>query len=100
DRVRSDLADMATAIAQARAEIAAIKPAGETQPFDAGADLDSIVSASAGATADIFAAAEHVQEIAWALRERGAEIETCDALDRHATDIYRACAFQDLTGRR
>src|SRR5262249_55086067 len=47
ERMRSDLADMATAIAQARAEIAAIKPAGESQPFDAGVDLDSIVQASA-----------------------------------------------------
>ncbi len=41
-----------------------------------------------------------MQEIAWTLRERGADQGVCDALDRRATDIYTACSFQDLTGQR
>src|SRR5262249_43542650 len=52
------------------------------------------------ATSDILAAAERIQEIAWTLRERGADSAICDALDQRATDIYSACSFQDLTGQR
>src|SRR4029077_20174775 len=48
----------------------------------------------------ILAAAEQVQEIAWTLRERGADSAICDALDQRATDVYSFCSFQDLTGQR
>lgn len=41
-------------------------------------------------TASIIDAAESIQEIAWALREAGAEPELCDRLDRRATEIYGA----------
>src|SRR5262249_30355095 len=44
--------------------------------------------------------AEQIQEVAWMLRERGADGAICDALDRRANDIYSACSFQDLTGQR
>ncbi|CAD5300051.1 conserved hypothetical protein [Bosea sp. 62] len=41
-------------------------------------------------TAGIIEAAESIQEIAWTLREGGAEPELCDRLDRRATEIYGA----------
>lgn len=41
-------------------------------------------------TAGIIEAAESIQEIAWTLRESGAEPEICDRLDRRATEIYGA----------
>ena len=102
ERVRFDLVEMARAIAQMRAEIAAIKPEGDDKGTLSGAteELGSIVQTTEQATSDILAAAEQVQEIAWTLRERGADGESCDALDRRATDIYSACSFQDLTGQR
>ena len=102
ERVRIDLVEMAKAIAQTRSEIAAIKPDGDAKGTlsEATEELDSIVQTTERATSDILAAAEQVQEIAWTLRERGADGETCDALDRRATDIYSACSFQDLTGQR
>ena len=52
------------------------------------------------ATSDILGSAEAIQEAAWTLRERGGDAPACDALDRHATAIYTACSFQDLTAQR
>lgn len=40
--------------------------------------------------AGILDAAEAIQEIAWTLREAGAEPELCDRLDRRATEIHGA----------
>lgn len=45
-------------------------------------------------------AAEHVQEIAWGLREGSHETETAQELERHALDIYRAAGQQALTTTR
>src|ERR1700721_419173 len=102
ERVRFDLAEMAKAIAQTRSEIAAIKPDGDAKGSlsEATEELDSIVHTTEQATSDILAAAEQVQEIAWTLREHGADHGSCDALDQRATAIYSACSFQDLTGQR
>ena len=101
DRLRGGLVDMANAIAKTRAEIAAIKPPHANGRIDeAKEELDSIVQTTEQATSQILAAAEQIQEIAWTAREQGLTPATCDFLDRQATDIYTACAFQDLTGQR
>ena len=104
DRVRLEIREMAHAIARTKAEIAAIKPDGVdsgTGHFeDASVELDAIVQATATATGDILSAAETIQEIAWTLREMGAEGEVCDLIDTKTTDIYTACSFQDITGQR
>jgi len=102
ERIRFDLFEMAKAIARTKAEIAAIKPDIE-DPGKFGevtAELDSIVQTTERATSDILSAAEQVQEIAWTLREQGIDPELCDLINAKATDIYTACAFQDLTGQR
>jgi chemotaxis protein CheZ len=102
DRIRFDLFEMAQAIARTKAEIAAIKPDVEDSGKfgEVTAELDSIVHTTETATSDILGAAEQVQEIAWTLREQGIEPEVCDLINAKATDIYIACAFQDLTGQR
>ncbi|MBN8937848.1 MAG: hypothetical protein J0H01_00070 [Rhizobiales bacterium] len=102
DRIRMDIREMASAIARTKAEIAAIKPEGvEGGRFEeASVELDAIVQATAAATGDILGAAETIQEIAWTLREMGAEGEVCDLIDTKTTDIYTACSFQDITGQR
>jgi chemotaxis protein CheZ len=102
DRIRFDLFEMAKAIARTKAEIAAIKPDVEDSGKfgEVTAELDSIVNTTETATSDILAAAEQVQEIAWTLREQGIDPEVCDLINAKATDIYTACAFQDLTGQR
>lgn len=100
--LRGDLMEMADAISRTKAEITAINAPGSdrTHLTSATQALDAIVRATEQATSDILGAAESVQEAAWTLRERNVEPETCEALDRHATAIYTACSFQDLTAQR
>ncbi len=100
--LRGDLLEMAEAISRTKAEITAISIPGadQTRLATASQALDAIIRATEQATSDILGAAEAVQEAAWTLRERGADAQACDALDRHATAIYTACSFQDLTAQR
>jgi chemotaxis protein CheZ len=102
DHLRSALSDMAEAIARAKADIAAIKSSDQQEGkiIEASEELDSIVDATEHATSTILAAAEHVQEIAWTMREQDIHARYCDELDAEATAIYTACSFQDLTGQR
>ena len=103
DRFRTDLVEMSSAISDMRAQIAALRVAGEDGPthFDlATNELDAIVQTTESATTDILAAAEAVQDSAWTLREYEMDAELCDSLDREATNIYTACSFQDLTAQR
>jgi chemotaxis regulatin CheY-phosphate phosphatase CheZ len=101
DRFKLDVLEMSRAIAKTRAEIAAIRPSeGDGRIVEASGELGSIVSATERATSEILAAAERVQEVAWALREAGAATEECDELDHQAVAIYTSCSFQDLTAQR
>jgi chemotaxis protein CheZ len=101
DRFRLDVLEMSRAIARTRAEIASIKPSdSDGRIVEASGELGSIVSATEKATSDILAAAERVQEVAWALREAGAATDECNELDQQAVGIYTACSFQDLTAQR
>lgn len=102
DRFRFDLMEMAKAISRTKGEIAAIHAPdhGESRLNEASESLDAIVRTTERATSEILEAAEHVQEAAWTLRETGADDTLCGALDRHATEIYTACSFQDLTAQR
>ncbi len=102
DRIRLDLADMAEAISRTKQEIAQMKLDTEHggRFADASHELDAIVDQTETATNEILHAAEGIQEAAWTLREAGAADELCEKLDVHATDIYTACSFQDLTGQR
>lgn len=100
--LRGNLLDMADAISRTKGEIAALNApnSDETRLTQASLALDAIVRETEQATSDILSAAESIQEAAWTLRERGADAQACDALDRHATAIYTACSFQDLTAQR
>ncbi|MCJ2121319.1 hypothetical protein [Methylobacterium sp. J-077] len=101
-QLHGNLVEMAAAINQTKAEIAAISARDneQTRLTQASLALDAIVRETEQATSDILGSAEAIQEAAWILRERGADAPTCDALDRHATAIYTACSFQDLTAQR
>ncbi|MEA2875954.1 MAG: hypothetical protein QOF14_1150 [Hyphomicrobiales bacterium] len=102
DRIRFDLVEMSRAIARTKTEIAAMKPdADHHGKFgEASEELDSVVQQTEAATSDILACAERIQEMAWTLREQGLDAAACDLLDAHATEVYTACSFQDLTGQR
>ncbi|MHA1522879.1 MAG: protein phosphatase CheZ [Alphaproteobacteria bacterium] len=100
--IRVAICDMADEIEQAKGEIAKLAPGGteNAKMTGASAELDAIVESTETATSSILEAAEAVQELAWTLREEGVPDACCDALDQHATDIYTACSFQDITGQR
>lgn len=102
DRIRLDIADMQEAIERTKREIANIKHEQEegNRFIEASNELDAIVTKTESATQEILAAAEAIQEIAWTLRENGADQESCDDIDARATEIFMACSFQDLTGQR
>ena len=101
DRIRLDIVDMANAIARTKAEIAAVMPPDQQGHIgDASNELDAIVRSTETATGEILAAAEHLQEVAWTLREQGYQGAACEIIDQRATDIYTACSFQDITGQR
>ncbi len=100
--IRISIGEMQHAIALTRQEISSlIPPEGYDGPFaHSTGELDLVVDATDKATRDILSHAEAMQETAWILRESGAESALCDVLDTHATEIYVACSFQDLTGQR
>ncbi|UHC15993.1 hypothetical protein LRS73_26535 [Methylobacterium currus] len=102
ERLRYDLIEMAKAISRTKSEIAAIHTPDQDQSQLGAASeaLDGIVRTTERATSDILQAAEEVQEVAWTLRETGADSRVCDRLDQNATQIYTACSFQDLTAQR
>ena len=102
NHVRRDLLEMAEAISKTRSEISAMRSAevDDCKFNNATEELDAIVEATEKATSDILTAAEDIQETAWLLRENGGCKESCNKLDAHATDIYTACSFQDLTGHQ
>ncbi len=101
ERLRAELADMANAITRAKSEIAALKAAGsqaDGRSSDAAVEFDGPIGERA--IANLLGVAEQVQELAWSMREQGADERLCDRLERCASDIYSACSLQDLTGQR
>jgi hypothetical protein len=84
--LRSDLLDMATAIAQTRAEVTAIKP--------------KTTGTLAETPHDVFAAAERLKEVAWAMRERGLDFATCGQIEELASAVLSASALRDPADRR
>ncbi|MGE0749651.1 MAG: hypothetical protein AB7K64_03600 [Variibacter sp.] len=96
--LQAAMAEIAERIARARHAIAAmpLEP-GERRAGDD--DFGAVLRAGERAISNILAAAEHIQETAWTLREQGFKPETCDFLDAQATDIYTACSFQDLASQ-
>ncbi len=102
ERIRFDLLEMAKSISRLKLELDASQPDGEERSqFDAAASaLDAIVKTTERATSSILEATETIQEVAWGLREKAVDAEACDRIDKLATDIYTACAFQDLTAQQ
>jgi hypothetical protein len=92
--LKARLAEMAAALEQGTGSPAA---AGTTSGFEG---LAAALRETESATSDILDAAEHIQEIAWTLRERGAERAICDLLDGRSSEIYAACTLHDGAVKR
>lgn len=102
DVLRRELQEMSSSIQQTRFEISAIKPQNDddNRIMAATEELDAIVTATERATSDILSATERLQDIGEKLRESGVDEDICDEIDTHATGIFMACSFQDITGQR
>jgi hypothetical protein len=85
---RGDLLDMAKAIAQTRAEVAAIEP-------EAPAPMTGPDVPPTPANRDIFAAAERLQDVAWIMRERGLDPRICRQIEALASAILAASSLRN-----
>ncbi|HYD67467.1 protein phosphatase CheZ [Azospirillum sp.] len=96
-KLYAELEDLARYIADAKAELAALRPAeirDEHIPT-ATDELDAVVGATEQATFAIFDACDIVSGVAGSVdADNGAKLT--DAVTR----IYEACNFQDITGQR
>ncbi|MHB2168849.1 hypothetical protein [Alsobacter sp. R-9] len=102
-RLRRELLDMADHVARARKDIAgSIVEAAEGSPGPPLAEraFEDLLAAAEKADTDVFNAAEHVQEIAWSLRDGRADPVLLDDLNRQALEIYRASNHHALTTNR
>jgi len=100
--LRHELQDMSASIAQARREIAAIRPkeSGNDRIATAANELDAIVMSTERASIEILGAAERIMEALPELRAAGAAAPACDLIEHEVMGIFTACSFQDLTGQR
>jgi chemotaxis protein CheZ len=92
-----EVAELGQTIANAKAEIAALRVDDIKQrdiPF-ATDELDAIVAHTATATHDILESCETLDQVAEALTG-----ENATKLQDATTKIYEACSFQDITGQR
>jgi len=86
--LRADLVEMAQAITQTRAEVAELKA--ETA-------IGPLPQAPPG---DVFAAAERIRDVTWAMRGHGFDPATCGQLEELAATILSASALRDPTDHR
>lgn len=94
-----EMQEMRRAMGEARAAIAAIKP-GEPRDTHHHEELTAVAEAATRAAEDTRHAATRLQEIVDALRQTGAEADLCDEIETHASGIFMATSYQEMTGRR
>lgn len=96
--LESEIADIAALVATGQAAIAATR---RDDPVPEADESTDPVLRTARAAADGMAnATEQIQDLAWALRQRGAEETLCTALEKHAGDLHTLGLMQDITVRR
>jgi chemotaxis protein CheZ len=96
-KLYAEVESLASYIAEARSEIAALRPEEirEQHVATANDELDAIIEATEQATNGILEAAEKIEAVAAGLTPEAAE-----ALTDAVTKIYESCNFQDITGQR
>jgi hypothetical protein len=95
--LRSNLLEMAEAITRTRAEVAEIR-ADAGHPASAGPDGEA--SPAPPQSGDVFAAAERIRDVTWAMRGHGFDPSTCDQLEELAGAILSASSLRDPTDHR
>jgi hypothetical protein len=96
--LRTDLLEMAQAITRTRAEVAEIR-AETASPPEPSAAPDSTAPRLPQAR-DVFAAAQRIRDVTWAMRGHGFDPSTCDQLEELAASILSASALRDPSDHR
>src|SRR3984957_3875398 len=97
---RSDLLEMAKAITRTRAEVAEIKP-GHSPRGDSSSSATMASPAANGSRAgDVFAAAERIRDVTWAMRGHGFDPSVCGQLEELAASILSASSLRDPADQR
>ncbi|WP_208998457.1 protein phosphatase CheZ [Roseibium aquae] len=104
-KLKVELDAIYEAIAQTKREIATLHHTTGTDGDDMARvtnELDAVVSGTEGATEQILAAAEFIDETANTLSARidGQDAELANDIQERVIQIFEACNFQDLTGQR
>jgi hypothetical protein len=97
---RSDLLEMAQAITRTRAEVAEIRSDAASRPESARADGEASPVARPPQPRDVFATAERIRDVTWAMRGHGFDPSTCDQLEELAAAILSASSLRDPTDHR
>ena len=96
-----DMQQMRRAMEETRKAVAAVKPGERHNHEEAGPDeLAAVAEAAERAASDIAKASERLQEIGETLRGAGADADLCDEIENHATGIFMASAYHEMTGKR
>ena len=96
-----DMQQMRRAMNETRKAVAAVKPGERHHNAETGPDaLAAVAEAAERAAGDIAKAAERLQEIGETLRAAGADTDLCDEIETHASGIFMASAYHEMTGKR
>jgi hypothetical protein len=97
---RTDLIEMAKAITRTRAEVAEIgsDAALHAESGRPGSRASPLPQPSQ--PRDVFAAAERIRDVTWAMRGHGFDPSTCDQLEELAASILSASSLRDPADRR
>jgi hypothetical protein len=91
---------MAEAITRTRAEVAEIRTDTAAGPLSGNPDDEESPVSRAPRPRDVFAAAERIRDVTWAMRGHGFDPSTCDQLEELAGAILSASALRDPTDHR
>jgi chemotaxis protein CheZ len=97
---RTDLLEMAKAITRTRAEVAEVKSDAAARAQPARPDSDASPVPRRPQPRDVFAAAERIRDVTWAMRGHGFDPSTCDQLEELAASILSASSLRDPTDHR
>jgi chemotaxis protein CheZ len=95
---RTDLLEMAKAITRTRAEVGAIRSDAPARPESV--QPESQASPPASQARGVFAAAERIRDVAWAMRGHGFDPSTCGQIEELAASILSASSLRDPGDRR
>jgi hypothetical protein len=101
-RLRLDVVEIAEALARAKKDLATsiADAAGPGQSPSLERAFDDMVRVAEAADSDVFAVAEHLQEIGWSLRETADLEQACKDIEQQALELYRVSNRHALTTNR